>query len=458
MEVVRRVLFYFAAGCIIVAPYCTDPLALAAGASVPWLVAMILAKPQIPIVVFYFLLTNWIQVVARLGVSWSDSESLSDSLWGPDLTRAYWYALASIVVLALGARVGFAGMVRPQVDPLEEARNWRPSRAFWLYLVTFAFSVVLNQVAGMTGGLAQPLYAIASIRLVTLFLLFVAAIPSPSGAKLIGLAMVIEIAVGMTGLFSDFKTCFIVLGIAAIVARPPLRPRMIALAAASTVAFVALLLFWTGIKSEYRAISSGFSNTQQITASLGERVGWMLGKALSPTDLDWGSNADLLLRRIAYIDFFAATMSAEDTSPDTRSLGNWTDLINHVSRPRLLFPSKAIIDDTAVFERLARIDAGDDRGGTSISVGYLAENYVDFRFPMMLLPMFGLGIFVALGARYFLNRPAGRLTGEAFALAFVLSFSYGTSVTLVKFVASGIVHFIFLALIAKFAWRPRWLR
>lgn len=458
MEAVRRVVFYFAVACLVVAPYSRDPLALAAGAAVPWLVATILAKPQIPVVIFYFLLTNWIQVVARLGVSWNDSESLGDGLWGHDLTRAYWYSLASIIVLALGVRVGFAGLPTPQGDPREQAQTWRLSHVFLLYLLTFVFSVLVNRVAPMTGGLSQALLATASIRLVTLFLLFVTAIQSPNGTKFIAFAMVIEIGIGFTGLFSDFKTGFIVLGIAAVVARPPLRLRMIVVAVASTLVFVALLLFWTGIKSEYRLISSGYSNTQHVSAPLEERMDWLVGKILSPTEQDWSSNADLLLRRIAYIDFFAATMSAEDSSPDSRSFGNWTDLIRHVSRPRLLFPEKGIVDDTDVLERLARIDSGDDRGGTSISVGYLAENYADFRFPMMLLPLLGLGIFAAIGVRYFLTRPAGWLTGEGFALAFVLSFSFGTSVTLIKFVATGIVHFVMLALIVKFVWRPHWLR
>src|SRR5712664_1039253 len=128
IEFVRRVLFYFAVGCLAFAPFVRDPLAAAAGGAVPWLIATILAKPGIPAVVLYFLMAHWIQVVAQLGVSWTDNASLSDSVWGADLARAYWYSLICIVVLSLGVRFGFSGMAAPRVDPLDEARSWRLGR------------------------------------------------------------------------------------------------------------------------------------------------------------------------------------------------------------------------------------------------------------------------------------------------------------------------------------------
>src|SRR5690242_18295954 len=85
MEFVRQMLFYFGVACIAVAPLVRDPIALAVGGALPWLVAVILARPEIPSVVFYFLMTHWMQVVARLLISWSDNESLADSIWGPEL-------------------------------------------------------------------------------------------------------------------------------------------------------------------------------------------------------------------------------------------------------------------------------------------------------------------------------------------------------------------------------------
>lgn len=449
MEFVRGFLLYFAIACLFAAPFVRDPLAFAAGGVLPWLMAIILARPEIPAVLFYFVMTHWMQVVARLILSWTENESLSDSLWGVNLPKAYWYSLFGMLVLTLGIRVGFAGMVvrRAAVD---DAGKFGLTRVLILYLATLFVSLIVSRVAPAAGGLAQPLHALAGMRLSALFLLFTCALCTSGGGKWIVATMAIEIGIGFTGLFADFKMCFLILAMAALASRPTLRPGTLVTIAGSAVVFLALLLFWTGVKAEYRAMSTGFSNTQRIAVTLDERVDWLVQKALSPGDMDWGDNADQLVRRLAYIDFFASTISALETS-DTRSFGNWSDVFSHILRPRLLFPDKDIVEDSAVVERLAQVEIGDSRT-TSISVGYFSENFADFRFPMMLLPIFVLGVLVALAARYFLTRPIEAVAGQAFALAVVLPISLGTSNTLVKFVAPLILSTIVFAAIAKFAW------
>src|SRR5262249_13681191 len=214
------------------------------------------------------------------------------------------------------------------------------------------------------------------------------------------------------------------------------------------------------VKADYRSMATGYSDTQQVVTPLGERLGWLGDRALSPSEIDWSLSVDELLRRIAYIDFFAATISASSTASDSRFFRNWGELIDHVTHPRILFPDKAVVDDTAVMERLVRADGTEDRSGTSISVGYFAENYADFGFPMMLVPLFVLGLVTALGVRYLMTRPPGPIVGEAFALAFILSFTFGVSSTLAKIIGPAIVNFAFLALAIKFIWPScsRWLR
>lgn len=453
MGFVRGVLFYLAIGCLLVAPFVRDPLAAAAGGVTPWVVAAILAKPEIPAVVFYYLMTHWIQVVTRLAVSWIDNESLSDSLWGVNLANAYWYSLIGTVVLALGFRVGFARFkTAPSEIAADQPLPWQLSSLFKLYLLAFVVSMVVARIAPLTGGLAQPLFAVAGLRLVALFLLFVCALSSQDGTRWILFAMAVEIGVGFTGIFSDFKQCFIVLALAALAARPVLRPHTIVVTAIGAVMFTTLLLFWTGVKGEYRSTATGYSDSQRVVAPLDERLGWLGERMLAPSEINWASSTDELLRRIAYIDFFAATISASATSSDSRLLLNWGELIDHITRPRLLFPDKAVVDDTAVLDRLVGSTGSEDRAGTSISVGYLAENYSDLGFPMMLVPLFGLGLAKALGIRYLMTWSPGPIVGQAFALAFILSFAQGLGSTLAKIAGPAMVSFVFLALAIKFIW------
>ena len=86
-------------------------------------------------------------------------------------------------------------------------------------------------------------------------------------------------------------------------------------------------------------------------------------------------------------------IGVQEISPEPVVVRQWQDAIEHVTQPRFLFPDKAALSDTEVYVRLARGDSSEQvRLGTSISVGYMAENFVDFGFPGMLGGMFVLGL------------------------------------------------------------------
>ena len=83
------------------APFSQDPLALAVGAAVPWLILQIIARPGMPVSIVYLFIWQWMQIFTRVLQSMVDNESMASGLYGPDVARAYWYMLASLVVMAL---------------------------------------------------------------------------------------------------------------------------------------------------------------------------------------------------------------------------------------------------------------------------------------------------------------------------------------------------------------------
>ena len=95
-------------------------------------------------------------------------------------------------------------------------------------------------------------------------------------------------------------------------------------------------------------------------------------------------------------------------------------------KPRFLFPNKAALSDTEVYVRLARGDSSEQvRLGTSISVGYMAENFVDFGFPGMLGGLFVIGLMYGVVIRYFMALKVPWILREGVVLAFV----YGRGAT-----------------------------
>ncbi len=378
----RKALLCFGVVLLGIVPFLRDPLVVVVCGFMPYILVTIVDRPTMPSIMLYYLLFTWVEAGARVLIAALDGESLGDGPFGLDVYRAFWYSMASLIVLAITFRITLGSIASPSDEQLSEHRRWPPMMLFYIYLATTALSVILAPLAALSAAISQPVMAAGSVKYVAIFMLFATVLSTGKGIKLLLAVLVIEIVTGFTGLFSGFKTVLIVLLLVALSLRIPLRIGSILGGIAAIVVLAGLGVFWTAVKSEYRAVATGYADSQAITSSLTERMNVLIGKAIHPEEIDWGQATDQLLRRISYIDFFGASIGVSETSPEPVALARWRDALEHVSKPRFLFPDKAALDDTEVYQRYVRTDVGEEgRAGTSISIGYLAENFIDFGFP-----------------------------------------------------------------------------
>jgi hypothetical protein len=106
--------------------------------------------------------------------------------------------------------------------------------------------------------------------------------------------------------------------------------------------------------------------------------------------------------------------------------------------------------------RLAKGDPTEQmREGTSISVGYMAENFVDLGFPGMLAGIFVIGAFAAYVARYFMRLKLPWMVREGTVLVLVYSIARdGVEMSLPKMVGAITMFFLVYVLLVKFGY-PR---
>ena len=224
---------------------------------------------------------------------------------------------------------------------------------------------------------------------------------------------------------------------------------------------VTLGLFWTSVKAEYREVATGSDDSQNVKMSLDTRLGYLGGRLVSAGDIDWGLASYALLYRLAYVDIFGSVIGVKLVSPEQGSFRQWSDALGHVFQPRFLFPNKPGLSDTEVFVRLARGDVSEQmRQATSISVGYMSENYADMGFPGMLAGVFMIGLFVAAACRYFMAVPLPWLVREGIVLAFIYAIAAnGVEISLPKLLGATVMTFIVYALLIKFVFpiALRWL-
>jgi hypothetical protein len=446
----RKGFLYFTGATLLMAPFSRDPLVVLVCGLAPWALVALIDRPRMPAVVVYYLLFMWVEAATRVLQASLDGESLGDGPFGQDVYRAFWYSMASLVVLAVAFRVCLSGMPPPSDEQLTDHQRWPTTALFYLYLGAAALSLALDPLASLSGGIAQPVIALGSLKFVVIFMLFATVLSTGNGIKMLLAVMLVEIVTGFSGLFSGFKTVFIVLLLVALSLRVPLRMTNLVGGIVTIIALFGLGLFWTAVKSEYRGVATGYSNTQIVSSTVVDRLGLLVDKAIHPETIDWGLAIDQLLRRIAYIDFFGASIGVSETAPEPGLVVRWRDALEHVAKPRILFPDKAALDDTEIYARYVRADVAEEsRSGTSISIGFLAENFIDFGFPGMLAPIALMGLMLGYTLRYFMTRSAPWAVCEGFAMALVLGLSSGMELSLAKFLGGTIVSFAVLALCLK---------
>lgn len=447
----RKAFLYFALALLVFAPLSRDPLVVLACGFGPLVLVALVDRPRMPAAIVYYLLFLWLQAAARLLVANFDGEALGDGPYGRDVYRAFWYSMASLLVLATTFRLSIGGLPALSIDQLTAHQRWRPTTLFYLYVVTALLSLAVAPIAALAPGLNQPLMALGSLKFVVIAMLFARVLATGTSMNLLLAVVLIEVITGFTGLFSGFKTVFVLLLVVALSLRLPLRGTNILGGAATLLVLFGLGVFWTAVKADYREVATEHSASQTVTASLTDRVGVLVDKAVRPDTIEWGLATEQLFRRIAYIDFFGASIGVSETAPEPGVMVRWADALEHVSKPRFLFPDKAALDDTQIFLRYVRGELTEEaRSGTSISIGFLAENFIDFGFPGMLVPVAALGLVLGLAIRYFMTRPVPSVMSEAVVTGLIVTVGAGMELSLAKFLGSAILVSLILGLCLKF--------
>lgn len=441
-------------------------LTVAALAVLPFLVAFTWVPGEPPILAFVVVF-QWLQATMRVFHANFVGADVDDLVLYPqlgvfaDVETALWLSLSGLLVLAIGIRVATWNVAPPQRTVLlREAEAFSISRAFWLYLATtFAVTALAGSV-GFLSGLKQILFAVEELKWAAYFFLGYLVFIRREGYGYFGLAFAVEFVSGI-GFFSGFKEAVFVTVVTYFAARSRVTMATVAgaIALASVLAVVGSA--WTVVKPEYRtAIAGGDTDRQGAVVDQGSQVSILVDliSDLGPAELVGG--LEPLAERVAYVDLFGYTLGYVPTVVPHEGGAVWAAAFKHVATPRILFPDKPpIVSDSEITNRYTGLNVAGEGQGTSISIGYMAESYVDFGPFWMLVPILLVGVGRGLIYRFFLRRSDNRLLGFAFAIA-VFWGGYALEVATGKLLGGSLMRFIVLALVFRFAapFVARWLR
>jgi hypothetical protein len=324
------------------------------------------------------------------------------------------------------------------------------SKVFCVYLVSFMLSGFVSTFAYRIASANQAILALCSIKWVFIFAFSYCAFVQNKGYRLLAIILILEFSSGLLSYFASFKGVFIVSTVAALGSPKLLQPRRLITLALIAIALTLSIVLWTAVKSDYRYFLNEGTGAQAITVSTGESLTY-LRRLVADVDMTMLSKGfeDLVLR-LSYVHYFAYTQQNVPSNLPYEDGALWAGALKHVLAPRLLFPDKASLDDSARASLYTGLEVSGVEQGTSIGIGYMAESYVDFGPIGMHFPVLLLGALCGLIYRGFIINAKHKILGCGIA-ATILMFGASTIETsnsklLGGILSNGIVLLLFYLL------------
>lgn len=426
-----------------------NPVLTAASILVLPIFVALLWRPGEPPILLFAVGYQWLQVTSKVfhaDVMGVPITAMEDT---PTVETAVWLGLIGLIVLALGMRLGLRKLGSSLADEAAaEVERFSVHRTFVLYLVVAALTPVIQELAWVIPGLKQ-LVVVDSLKWACFFLLGYVVLRRKEKYYYLAIAVAIEF-VGGIGFFSGFKSVIFYSLIVFFTVHHRLNVKGLLYGLVTLAALFILGAGWTSIKGEYRSFLNQGTGMQSTLVSREEQVEKLVELA---TALEWEDIAEAtepLFARIAYVTYFALAM---DYVPEVVPHENgtvWGNSIRHVLTPRLFFPDKPVLlSDSELTMQYTGLVLASDAQGTSISIGYMGESYVDFGVPGLFVPVFILGLLWGLLYLWFVKRAPLAVVGYAFATAVLINASQFEMAS-IKLLGGVLAKFIVLALVMRF--------
>ncbi|MEJ7610050.1 MAG: hypothetical protein WKF88_02610 [Ferruginibacter sp.] len=277
-------------------------------------------------------------------------------------------------------------------------------KTFRAYLIGFFVFNALTGVAFLFSSLTQIILSLDNIKWFLFILFGFQSILKNRKRKEFYFFCLLEFAMGFYSYFSEFKTVLFFIGALLLCLLAVVRFKSMIIAAFSVVILVFGGVFWTSVKGEYRGFLNKGSSTQSVQVEKGDALNKLLELSQKQDQTSYQAAMSDFLDRLQYTYHLAKTM---DRVPDVipyQNGSNWGSTLEFVLTPRIINPNKGSYDASVKATKYTGIYYYGAKKGTSVSLGYFADGYIDFGYIGMFIPLILLGFIYGSTYFYFIRK------------------------------------------------------
>lgn len=414
--------------------------------------ARLLWREGEPPILFAMFFIQWLQISSGVFRSTAQGLDIVQSYQNPGVGESTTLALAGLMVLASGVHLVIRKIPSNLFDSVRvELENLSVSRVVVAYAVTSIIVTLFGGYFWAFGGLAQILFALISFKWAFYFVMAVTILYKREGVIWLILATVLEVIVGFSSFFSEYRHVFFVLGLAIFTSAPRIKRSSLVMVALVFVVVILFSVFWSIIKLEYRDFLSQGTGRQVVLVSPAERYGKLV-ELMDEIEMDdVREGFATLVDRIQYVAYFGHVVSYVPSAIPHAGGEITGAALKHILQPRLLFPEKAALaPDVLITEKYTGLDIIVQQGWhTEVPVGYMADLYIDFGRWGMFIPLFMLGLLYGWQYRFFIARPQYLIFAYG-CISVIMKTAADVGTSLVKILGGNITAFVAIALAFQF--------
>jgi hypothetical protein len=377
-----------------------DPLLMFVSGLVLFITFILMWRVNEPKHLLVNLVLNWMVVALLLPFGAIFQKPLSAlTLYKSDtIVYATWLAVFSQIIYLIGIYLPIRNLVVSKMDRLQILLSrYDGKKLFSTYILYSFVSAILTPLfLRISGG--QMLMGLVYFKWVFLTFLIIHTSVIPSNTKYVLLFVILEILLSFSGFWASFKDYILVaLGAFFTLNRKVSVKAIFATLLTASITFF-IFVVWSASKGKYRMYLTGGERSQTVVQTDQFKN---ISKLLEIVSEDFSADnfsesfergRDALVYRISYVEYFALALKQVPTFLPHENGQLLKDALEHVLKPRILFPDKKLIYDSDLTSKYTGISfAGRDQG-VSFSLGYVPEAYIDFGPVYMFIPIFFFGL------------------------------------------------------------------
>lgn len=377
-----------------------DPLLMLVSGFILMLTFKLMWRENEPKHLLVNLVLNWMVVAILLPYGGIFQKPLSElSVYKSDtIVYATWLAVLSQLFYLVGIYLPIRKLVVTKMERLLVILSrYDGKKLFTSYVIYSFFTAILTPILlSISGG--QMLMGLVYFKWVFLTFLIIHTSEIPSNTKYVLLLVLIEILLSFSGFWASFKDYILVALGAFFTLNRKISPKAIfAILLTVSITFF-IFVVWSASKGRYRTYLTGGERTQLVVQTDQFKNISTLWNIVSDDfsaenfSESFERGMDALVYRISSVEYFALAIKQVPIFLPHENGQLLKDALEHVLKPRILFPDKKMIYDSDLTSKYTGVTFAGRDEGVSFSLGYVSEAYVDFGPVYMFIPIFFFGL------------------------------------------------------------------